>query len=163
MQVSSGSDSRDLPAANGVTLFARSLRQGIHVATGMSPTARPGRATQVVLCSKQSISDGIIAPLRQRIQDFSGMAVAYVQGRNEVPFAPPPRTRPMPAIKPLEASSDADDVARLLGQHYGDRSVYLSEVGDDTLLELARSRGLISTDGQLTTEGYRYWQRHAWS
>ena len=66
--------------------------------------------------------------------------------------AMPGSTKAMPQPSP-------DDVARLLGQHYGDRSVYLREAGDRDLFELAQSIGLISADGQLTTRGYAYWQR----
>ena len=51
-------------------------------------------------------------------------------------------------------------VARLLGQHYGDRSVYLRDSNDRALLQDALSMGLVSTDGQLTTAGYAFWQRH---
>ena len=56
--------------------------------------------------------------------------------------------------------STAHALARLLGQHYGDRTVYLSSNSDQALFEAARAMGLISSEGQLTTEGYSYWQRH---
>lgn len=51
-------------------------------------------------------------------------------------------------------------VARLLGQHYGDRSVYLRDADDHAILNDALSRGLVSMEGQLTTAGYTFWQRH---
>lgn len=54
----------------------------------------------------------------------------------------------------------ASAVARLLGQHYGDRSVYLQDASDRELLKDALSLGLVSTDGQLTIAGYSFWQRH---
>jgi len=51
-------------------------------------------------------------------------------------------------------------VAKLLGQHYGDRSVYLQDARDRALLKDALSLGLVSIDGQLTVAGYSFWQRH---
>ena len=51
-------------------------------------------------------------------------------------------------------------VAKLLGQHYGDRSVYLRSERDRSLLNDALLLGLVSSQGQLTTAGYTYWQRH---
>ena len=58
----------------------------------------------------------------------------------------------------VRAANEA--VARLLGQHYGDRSVYLHDANDRVLLNDALSLGLVSSSGQLTTTGYHYWQSH---
>ncbi len=66
----------------------------------------------------------------------------------------------MPGITKASTQPIPPAVARLLGQHYGDRSVYLSEDGDQSLLEIAQASGLVSADGQLTTRGYAYWQRY---
>ena len=49
---------------------------------------------------------------------------------------------------------------KLLGQHYGDRTVYLNEPSDRDLLRHALAKGLVSAEGQLTTAGYVLWQRH---
>lgn len=51
-------------------------------------------------------------------------------------------------------------LVRLLGQHYGDRSVYLRDPRDHVLLKDAMNRGLVSSSGRLTSLGYALWQRH---
>ncbi|MDH3672752.1 MAG: hypothetical protein OES46_16620 [Gammaproteobacteria bacterium] len=48
-------------------------------------------------------------------------------------------------------------LARFLGQHYGDRSVYLDREGDELLLEEAIRLGLVSEEGYLTRAGYEHW------
>ena len=65
------------------------------------------------------------------------------------------------AIAPATGSISTEtgvSVAKLLGQHYGDRSVYLQDSNDRALLKDAFSLGLVTIDGQLTTTGYAFWQ-----
>jgi hypothetical protein len=51
-----------------------------------------------------------------------------------------------------------ESLLRFLGQHYGDRSVYLSDARDRELLREAVGRGLVSPAGRLTSIGYALWQ-----
>jgi len=58
----------------------------------------------------------------------------------------------------LDASERA--LVRLLSQHYGDRSLYLSHPRDHLVLRDAMERGYVSSDGELTPAGYAFWQRN---
>lgn len=53
----------------------------------------------------------------------------------------------------------AQEVAVLLGQHYGDGSVYLLGARDRILLEQAVRDGLVSAQGYLTPAGQQIWLR----
>ena len=66
----------------------------------------------------------------------------------------------MSQTTPLTVRAPSSAVAKLLGQHYGDRSIYLQDWRDRALLNDALLLGLVSTDGQLTTAGYDFWQSH---
>ena len=54
---------------------------------------------------------------------------------------------------------ESRELIRLLGQHFGDRLVYLQGSNDLRLFKLAVEKGLITEDGYITKEGYRLWQR----
>ena len=58
----------------------------------------------------------------------------------------------------LDATERA--LVKLLSQHYGDRSLYLSHPGDHLVLRDAMERGYVSSDGQLTPAGYAFWRRN---
>ncbi|HEY5701672.1 MAG TPA: hypothetical protein VIT83_06255 [Gammaproteobacteria bacterium] len=60
----------------------------------------------------------------------------------------------------ITPESGTRSLVRLLGQHYGDRTVYLRDPRDHLLLKDAISRGLVSASGRLTSRGYAWWQRH---
>ena len=60
----------------------------------------------------------------------------------------------------LSARAPGGAVAKLLGQHHGDRSVYLCSPRDRALLNDALLLGLVSSQGQLTSAGYTFWQRY---
>lgn len=49
----------------------------------------------------------------------------------------------------------------LLDQHFGDGLVYLGGPQDWEALHRARHLGLVSAEGYMTEEGYRFWRRHA--
>lgn len=66
----------------------------------------------------------------------------------------------MADIRQGNDDTQTGSLVRLLGQHYGDRSVYLREPRDHVLLKDAMNRGLVSSSGQLTSRGYALWQRH---
>lgn len=53
------------------------------------------------------------------------------------------------------------EIGRFLGQHYGDRMVYLRDRHDRRLFRQAVRQGLVSADGYVTAEGYGLWRRHA--
>lgn len=55
--------------------------------------------------------------------------------------------------------AEGREVMHLLGQHFGDRMVYLQGNKDWQLFKLAVEQGLVTEDGYITTEGYRSWQR----
>ena len=55
--------------------------------------------------------------------------------------------------------NESRELMLLLGQHFGDRMVYLRENKDWRLLKLAVEQGLVTEDGYITIEGYRLWQR----
>ncbi len=54
----------------------------------------------------------------------------------------------------------SQSMAKLLGQHYGDRSIYMESARDRALFKDAEFLGLVTTHGQLTSAGYTFWQRH---
>lgn len=53
---------------------------------------------------------------------------------------------------------DESALTRLLGQRFGD-CLYLRGPGDRSLLAQAITLGLVSEDGQLTSEGKRFWYK----
>ncbi|HEX9585668.1 MAG TPA: hypothetical protein VGB36_14310 [Gammaproteobacteria bacterium] len=66
----------------------------------------------------------------------------------------------MSTVRPDKFDATFGSLLQLLGQHYGDRSVYLREPRDHLLLQDAMRRGLVSSSGRLTSRGYALWQRH---
>lgn len=66
----------------------------------------------------------------------------------------------MSTVRPDKSDATFGSLVQLLGQHYGDRSVYLREPRDHVLLKDAMNRGLVSSSGHLTSRGYALWQRH---
>lgn len=59
-----------------------------------------------------------------------------------------------------DSDTNTFSLVRLLGQHYGDRSLYLQDPRDHLLLQDAKNRGLVSLSGRLTSRGYAFWQRY---
>ena len=59
------------------------------------------------------------------------------------------------------ASANTNTMGAFLGHHFGDGLVYLTGSGDHGLLRQAMHQGLVSDEGYLTSEGYRYWRRHS--
>lgn len=55
--------------------------------------------------------------------------------------------------------NEVRELMHLLGQHFGDRMVYLQGNKDRRLFKLAVEEGLVTEDGYITIEGYRAWQR----
>lgn len=66
----------------------------------------------------------------------------------------------MTTITKFHPDAEERAMLRLLSQHYGDRSVYLSQPQDHLVLRDAMERGYVSSDGELTPAGYAYWQRN---
>ncbi len=66
----------------------------------------------------------------------------------------------METARHIMAEPGTRSLVRLLGQHYGDRTVYLRDPRDRLLLKEAINRGLVSASGRLTSRGYAWWQRH---
>lgn len=56
----------------------------------------------------------------------------------------------------MNGKFDESAVTRLLGQRSGD-CLYLRSPGDRSLLAEAITLGLVSEDGQITSEGKRFW------
>ena len=71
-----------------------------------------------------------------------------------------PLDRNMATITNIKLDASERALVRLLSQHYGDRSLYLSHPRDHLVLRDAMERGYVSSDGELTPAGYAYWQRH---
>lgn len=66
----------------------------------------------------------------------------------------------MANLRQANDTFEPGSLVRLLGQHYGDRSVYLRDPRDHVLLQEAMDRGLVSSSGRLTSRGYALWRRH---
>lgn len=66
----------------------------------------------------------------------------------------------MGKIRRFDHDLDTGALVRLLGQHFGDRSIYLRDRRDRLLLRDAMHHGLVSSSGRLTSRGYAFWQRH---
>lgn len=67
----------------------------------------------------------------------------------------------MDKMRRFDHEGNTGALVRLLGQHFGDRSIYLRDPRDRVVLQDAMSRGLVSASGRLTSRGYALWQRHA--
>ena len=57
--------------------------------------------------------------------------------------------------------SPSREITVLLGQHYGDGTVYLHSARDRILLREAISKGFVSPEGYLTPQGHQVWLRMA--
>lgn len=59
----------------------------------------------------------------------------------------------------IDRSPPNREVTVLLGQHYGDGSVYLHDASDRVLLKRAIEGGYVSPEGYLTPAGHQLWLR----
>lgn len=64
-----------------------------------------------------------------------------------------------PISSAASADREAQALVRLLGQHFGDRLVYLRRPEDGRLLRRATALGFVSEEGYLTATGCQCWRR----